>query len=292
MVKKIARKGKRRIDKHIKPQGNPIDIKHQQYWLTYGMMLGIRTTVGKESSNDRLIPHDFAYKESFRFPPQGGRTMGKVVTPPHKLPRTFKFKDYAPAVFKCIRSHFGLSQADYLLSLCHDFNFIEFQANSKSGQFFFYSHDGKYMIKTQTKEESKFLRQMLPQYYKHIRDNPNTLLTRFYGMHRVKMHDLQSKIRFVIMGSVFYTEKEVHRIYDLKGSRQGRESTEKEKQSPGCVRKDNDLVEDFEKKGFKMCIGGYENKSLEAIGGRHSIFEGPMEDHGLQSPLSDPHAEP
>ena len=35
-----------------------------------------------------------------------------------------------------------------------DFNYIEVIANSKSGQFFFYSHDGKYMIKTQTKEES------------------------------------------------------------------------------------------------------------------------------------------
>lgn len=36
-----------------------------------------------------------------------------------------------------------------------DFNYIEFIANSKSGQFFFYSHDGRYMIKTQTKEECR-----------------------------------------------------------------------------------------------------------------------------------------
>jgi hypothetical protein len=50
--------------------------------------------------------------------------------------------------------------ADYMLSLCGDFNYIEFQANSKSGQFFFYSHDGRYMIKTQTKEEGKFLRKV------------------------------------------------------------------------------------------------------------------------------------
>ena len=34
-------------------------------------------------------------------------------------------------------------QADYMLTLCGDFNYIEFISNSKSGQFFFYSHDGK-----------------------------------------------------------------------------------------------------------------------------------------------------
>jgi hypothetical protein len=32
------------------------------------------------------------------------------------------------------------------------------QSNAKSGQFFFYSKDGKYMIKTMTSAESKFLR--------------------------------------------------------------------------------------------------------------------------------------
>jgi hypothetical protein len=32
------------------------------------------------------------------------------------------------------------------------------KSNAKSGQFFFYSKDGKYMIKTMTSAESKFLR--------------------------------------------------------------------------------------------------------------------------------------
>ena len=65
---------------------------------------------------------------------------------------------------------------------------MQFIANSRSGQFFFYSHDGKYMIKTQTKEENKFLRRILPAYYKYMLANPDTLITRFYGMHRVKMY--------------------------------------------------------------------------------------------------------
>ena len=72
------------------------------------------------------------------------------------------------------------------------------------------------MIKTQTKAESKFLRRILPHYYKFVMENPNTLITRFYGMHRVKMHHLRRKMHFVIMASVFDTPKEIHQRYDLK----------------------------------------------------------------------------
>ena len=53
---------------------------------------------------------------------------------------------------------FGVNEFDFLLSVCGNANFIEFISNAKSGQFFFYSSDGKYMIKTMTNSESKFLR--------------------------------------------------------------------------------------------------------------------------------------
>ena len=105
-------------------------------------------------------------------------------TPPHKLSFTFKFKDYAPNVFKTIRAVSGINESEYIMSLAGDFNYIEFIANSKSGQFFFYSHDGKYMIKTQTKDECVLLRTMLPQYVNHLKAHPDSLLVRFYGMHR------------------------------------------------------------------------------------------------------------
>ena len=53
---------------------------------------------------------------------------------------------------------FGVNEFDFLLAVCGNANFIEFISNAKSGQFFFYSSDGKYMIKTMTNAESKFLR--------------------------------------------------------------------------------------------------------------------------------------
>jgi hypothetical protein len=54
---------------------------------------------------------------------------------------------------------------------------------------------GRFMIKTQTPEENKFLRKILPHYYQYVSLNPDTLLTRFYGMHRVKMRHLKRKVR-------------------------------------------------------------------------------------------------
>jgi 1-phosphatidylinositol-4-phosphate 5-kinase len=79
-------------------------------------------------------------------------------TPAHQLSHTFKFKDYSPMAFAYLRRMFGVNEYDFLLSVCGNANFIEFISNAKSGQFFFYSSDGKYMIKTMTNVESKFLR--------------------------------------------------------------------------------------------------------------------------------------
>jgi hypothetical protein len=91
-------------------------------------------------------------------------------------------------LINCSRYHCPLCSYCYYFFFCFlftgDFNYIEFIANSKSGQFFFYSYDGKYMIKTQTKEECVLLRDIMPQYVEHLSSNPNSLLVRFYGMHR------------------------------------------------------------------------------------------------------------
>merc|ERR1712113_761010 len=122
---------------------------------------------------------------------------------------------------------------------------LEFISNSKSGQFFFYSHDGQFLIKSMTRSECKLMRKILPQYYYYVKNQPNTLLTKFYGMYRVKTHNRQP-IYFVVMGSVFYTDLDIHKIYDLKGSTHGRKATEKEKAQETPVLKDLDFLENNE----------------------------------------------
>lgn len=90
------------------------------------------------------------------------------------------------------------------------------------------------------------MNRILPHYYKYITENPHTLLVKIFGMHRVKMYHLRRKIHFVIMGSVFDSPEEIHKIYDLKGSLVGREATPKERDEGGVL-KDKDLIIDGRK---------------------------------------------
>lgn len=203
--------------------------------------LSTKKSLSSLLEEQELTTQDYEATTDLVFPPEGS-TNGAFPTPPHKLNFTFTFKDYMPNVFRAVRSISNIEEADYMMSLAGDFNYIEFIANSKSGQFFFYSHDGQYMIKTQSKEESKLLRRIMPQYVKHLTDNPDSLLVRFYGMHRVKMKSLQSKTYFVIMSSVFDTPKEIHIKYDLKGSTVGR-LTSPESCKEGAVQKDINLIQ-------------------------------------------------
>ena len=163
--------------------GKKIDSNHEQYTLAMGMMLGLRTALAvsqqriardvmdrrgrlrgnsyssrlvrkKEISSSRtedtirMKPSDFRATINLPFPPRGSPS-----TPSHNLAHTFKFKSYAPLPFRRLRSLANLSETDYLLSICGNTSYIDFVSNAKSGQFFFYSDDGRFMIKTMTATE-------------------------------------------------------------------------------------------------------------------------------------------
>lgn len=61
-------------------------------------------------------------------------------------------------------------------------------------------------------------------------------MAKFLGMYRVKLYHLQRNVKFIVMNSVFDTDKMISSFYDLKGSRLGRQA------KPGeSVKKDNDV---------------------------------------------------
>jgi len=192
------------------------------------------TTTDAATTTDHfkwLDSYDFMAVEKYVFRPKGGPS-----TPPHQLSHTFKFKDYSPKAFAYIRRLCGINESEFLSSVCGNANYIQYVSNAKSGQFFFYSSDGKYMIKTMSTTESKFLRRILPQYFRHCVKYPDTLICKFLGMYRVKLYHLRSNVKFIVMNSVFDTDKFLSKFYDLKGSVIGREA------KPGeNVKKDNDL---------------------------------------------------
>ncbi|KAL5337540.1 hypothetical protein BJX70DRAFT_230513 [Aspergillus crustosus] len=200
--------------------GTKVDRNHVNWVTSYNMLTGIRFTVSRINAKmDReLTLADFEAQHKFSFD-----ITGNELTPSAQY--DFKFKDYAPWVFRHLRAKFRLDPADYLMSLTSKYILSELGSPGKSGSFFYFSRDYKYIIKTIHHAEHKLLRKILPEYYKHVEQNPNTLISQFYGLHRVKMA-YGRKIHFVVMNNLFPPHRDIHSTFDLKGSMIGREVSE------------------------------------------------------------------
>ena len=71
----------------------------------------------------------------------------------------------------------------------------------------------------------------MESYYTYIKDNIDSLIIKFFGMHKIgiKFQALVKKekvVYFVIMSNVFSMNQEIHVRYDLKGSLYKRETLE------------------------------------------------------------------
>lgn len=216
--------------------GETVFKGHRSYELMVNLQLGIRHSVGRVSARGvrEIVREDFDAKIEVRFPRAGGPT-----TPPHSS-IDFKWKDYCPAVFHELRRIFGVDLSDYMLSVCGDQALSQMGSPGKSGSVFFISHDDRFIIKTMRKHECKLLMEMLPKYHAHVRKHPQTMLTRFLGMYRVKPTGGRN-VRFVVMGNLFCTDLRIHRRYDLKGSTQGRITDPGKKVKETTILKDLDL---------------------------------------------------
>ncbi|KAI9313741.1 hypothetical protein BX666DRAFT_1973038 [Dichotomocladium elegans] len=192
--------------------GTRIAEGHRNYQLMYDMLTGIRIAVGRVSAklSRDLTAEDFRAAHKLVFD-----ITGNELTPGVKY--DFKFKDYAPWVFRHLREKFHIDAADYMMSLTNKYILSELTSPGKSGSFFYYSRDYRFIIKTISHTEHIFLRRVLRDYYNHICHNPNTLLSRFYGLHRIKLPH-GKKTHFIVMGNVFPGNKDVHLTFDLKGS--------------------------------------------------------------------------
>ncbi|KAG0808030.1 hypothetical protein G6F16_010194 [Rhizopus arrhizus] len=231
--------------------GTKVAEGHPNYQLMYDMLTGIRIAVGRVSAKIQrpLTEEDFTAAHKLAFDETGNE-----LTPGVKY--DFKFKDYSPWVFRHLREKFHIDAADYLMSLTNKYILSEIVSPGKSGSFFYYSRDYRFIIKTIHHSEHKFMRKILKQYHEHVCHNPNTLLCRFYGLHRIKL-PRGKKIHFVIMGNVLPPNKDIHATFDLKGSTFGRLTSEDEiNKNPHAVLKDQNWV----KKNEKIQLGEKKKK--------------------------------
>lgn len=232
-AKRASKKARVDTDDDRVVVGTKVDEHHVNWVTAYNMLTGIRFTVSRTNAKlDRqLTDADFGARHKFSFD-----ITGNELTPSAKY--DFKFKDYAPWVFRDLRAKFRLDPAEYLMSLTSKYILSELGSPGKSGSFFYFSRDYKYIIKTIHHGEHKFLRKILKEYYNHVCENPNTLLSQFYGLHRVKI-PYGRKIHFVVMNNLFPPHRDIHRTFDLKGSTIGRDFKEDDlEKNPRATLKD------------------------------------------------------
>ncbi|KAJ3361319.1 Phosphatidylinositol-4-phosphate 5-kinase [Kappamyces sp. JEL0680] len=234
--------------------GTPVKEGHVNYMLMYDMLTGIRISVSRCNAKPKreVVAQDFTAAHKLAFD-----VTGNEMTPSSKY--DFKFKDYAPWVFRMIREAFHVDPAYYLLSLTGKYVLSELVSSGKSGSFFYYSQDYRFIIKTIHHSEHKFLLKILTNYYSHIKTYPHTLMSRIFGLHRVKLPG-NRKIHFVVMGNVFPANKDIHEVFDLKGSSLGRSIPDEEARSnPRAVMKDLNWLD----RGKKLHLGPEKRALLE-----------------------------
>jgi len=168
-------------DKEKAKQGNFVSFGHQNWNLVLNMMLGIQKAVNSAAARPETLSFkDFNIKYVFEL-------ITKRTSETKDNYKICKFFDYAPSIFHELRRLFGIKNEDYLKSIGPESmlnglikgnlsTLAELTSSGKSGSFFYYSADGKYTLKTISREEFHFLRKILNNYYTHIMNNPNTLI--------------------------------------------------------------------------------------------------------------------
>jgi 1-phosphatidylinositol-4-phosphate 5-kinase len=121
--------------------GNPIIEGHHDFLLIFDMLTGIRISVSR--AHAKVLGHveesEFKAAHKLAFD-----STGNELNPTSKY--DFKFKDYAPTLFRRIRDFFHLDSSEYLLSLTGKYILGESATTGKSGSFFYYSRDYRFII--------------------------------------------------------------------------------------------------------------------------------------------------
>ncbi|CCW66484.1 unnamed protein product [Phytomonas sp. Hart1] len=152
-------------------------------------------------------------------------------------PVDFKFVDYSPMCYRHIREFFNINSEKFCNVLCNSRWHSIPTPGKSAAQLFFCGRD--WVIKTMTRRESSFLRNILHRYYYHVRDNPFTLLPHFVGHYHLEIGT--KSYNLIVMQNVFATTNPIHEKFDLKGSTIGRFASDAEKMRATCTQKDLDI---------------------------------------------------
>ena len=237
--------------------------------MVFNIMLGIKMAVDATFDSPMYTPTDKDYQIRHEL------QVAPYKTADSDLVKACSFYDYAPKIFASIRKFSGVTKEQYLESLGPEkilgyifkSNFqtlSELCSSGKSGSFFYYSYDGRFMLKTIPRHEFKKMKQMLKNYHEYLTcRNTDSMISRVFGLHKIiffrKRRKMNKKMYFCVMNNIFQTTKKIDLRYDLKGSTWGRQTIrDKEgfKIDRTVALKDRDFLN--KKEEFKV---GHEHKA-------------------------------
>lgn len=131
------------------------------------------------------------------------------------------FHAIATNVFKSLRQHWNIDKQEYLHSLSTPR--MAAIGPLKSGAFFFYTADQRFLIKFIPGTHAHILWQQLPVYHDKILQNSNSLLTRILGLYRINLKHLNVNdvYNVLVIENTFSSISDARGmdvVYDLKGS--------------------------------------------------------------------------
>mmetsp|Transcript_48589 Transcript_48589/g.65997 ORF Transcript_48589/g.65997 Transcript_48589/m.65997 type:complete len:105 (+) Transcript_48589:910-1224(+) len=89
----------------------------------------------------------------------------------------------------------------------------------KSGSFFFFSHDRKFIIKTMVQSELDLFMKILPDYIKHLETNKTSLIAKIFGVFTVRAESID-RVSIILMENTLRLKNndDLKYVFDLKGS--------------------------------------------------------------------------
>jgi hypothetical protein len=234
VAKVPVKPGRRR--KRVK-DGVLVFKSHKSWEIVISIQFGLRysSELLKNSDEVEPTPADFRESLAFDFNPVDDQRSSSVFD----VNSYAKWVHPAPFAYRRIRAKFGIGEAAFLEAVCGESRLRELPTPGKSGQIFYITEDERYFMKTIDTVEEKMLVDMLPPYYDHVSQNPDTMLTRYLAHFSVETS--RGSIRMVVMASIFDDSIFIDRKYDLKGSTFKRFASPKELQSENVTLKDLDF---------------------------------------------------
>ena len=197
-----------------------------------------------------------------------------------KQEEIFFLNEFAGIIFNNIRLIFGIDKESFISSISpQEFVteimissqtiFEELCSTGKSGSLFYYTRDGRFIVKTISKKEYKFLKKILTKYYSHLKDNPLSLLPKFLGCYKLirKVKKSKYNIYFIVMMNVFATANHIDKRYDLKGSKIGRQVLKGTIEDKKILNQGDLALKDldFENRKEKVFIGKKKNMIIPIL---------------------------